>query len=866
MAGLSPVMKQYLQIKEQNKDAILFFRLGDFYEMFFEDAKLVSSELDLVLTGRDCGLQERAPMCGVPYHSSETYIARLIAKGYKVAICEQIGVPTTSKELVRREVVRVVTPGTVTEDSMLESGASNYLASIFRRKESCAVAFVDTSTGQLLLTSFSETKVTESVINELGRFSPKEVIMNEEAVDSILVSFIQKRLGCCYGVMDSAQFDPDAYSDLVTKHFKVDRPEMLQIQPYSASLFAVAAALDYLFDTQKTSLENINKIQIYSENEFMQIDLSARRNLELFSNARAGGKRGSLLWVLDHTKTPMGRRMLLNWLERPLIQPIEMNRRLNAVEELYNNITFTKELSHRLQGILDMERLITRIVFRSASPKDLLNLSAAVKGLPALREHISVCKSEILKTIYRDIDELQDVSALIDASIDENAPALLKDGGVIKAGYHNELDSIRHDATGGRSLILQMEAEEREKTGIKNLHIKHNKVFGYYIEITNSFKHLTPEHYVRKQTTVNSERYITEELKKLEDRVSGASERAIALEHELYRQIREQLALQMERIQRTAAAVAVLDVIQSFADVSSERHYTRPTIATDGRLVIKDGRHPVIETISELPFVPNDCTMDVGENRCAIITGPNMAGKSTYMRQVALITIMAQIGCFVPASSAHIGVVDAVFTRVGASDDLFMGQSTFMVEMTEVADILKKATRNSLLILDEIGRGTSTYDGMSIARAVLEFIVSKKLGAKAMFATHYHELTELSQTLPGVKNYNIAVKKRGDNITFLRRIVPGGADRSYGIEVAALAGVPKGVVDRAKQILNELESGTVSNRSVSEEESGFGQISFATAPDNAVVRKLKEIDTDTLTPIEALNVLYELVNLAKSME
>ncbi len=866
MAGLSPMMQQYLQIKEQNPGVILFFRLGDFYEMFFEDAELVSKELDLVLTGRDCGLEERAPMCGIPFHSCETYIARLIAKGYKVAICEQTEDPAKAKGLVKREVIRVITPGTVTEDSMLDAGSSNYLAAIFCYKNQFAVTFVDTSTGQLFLTNIGDVRVNESLIGELSRFMPREVIMNRDAANETIVSFVQKRLGCCYGVMDSNHFNPEQYTDLVVKHFKAIKPEELKLASDSAALYSVAAALDYLFDTQRTGLENINKIEIYSDKEYMQLDLSARRNLEIFNNNRTGSKRGSLLWVLDHTKTPMGRRLLINWLERPLVQPIEINRRLNAVDELHENAAFCRELAKHLQGILDMERLITRIVFRSANPKDILHLADAVRNLPNLRKHISGCKSELIQRIYQDIDELTDVAELIDRSIDPEAPALLKDGNVIKKGYHSELDVIRHDAKGGRDLILAMEAVEREKTGIKNLHIKHNKVFGYYIEITNSFKHLTPEHYIRKQTTVNSERYITQELKQIEDRVSGASERAIALEYELYNSIREQLGQQLNRVQRTASAIAMLDVLQSLADVALEHNYVCPSIANDGRLVITDGRHPVIETISNLPFVPNDCKMDLSTNRCAIITGPNMAGKSTYMRQVALIAIMAQIGSFVPATSAHVGIIDAVFTRVGASDDLFMGQSTFMVEMSEVASILKNATQNSLLILDEIGRGTSTYDGMAIARAVLEYIASKKLGAKALFATHYHELTELSNQLEGVNNFNIAVKKRGDNITFLRRIIPGSADRSYGIEVAALAGVPKDVVERAKTILSELEQGTCDVQpALPTKNETFGQLSFGAVPDNPIIQKLKQTDMNTVTPIEALNLLYELTNQAKNL-
>ena len=866
MAGLSPMMQQYLQIKEENPGTIVFFRLGDFYEMFFDDAKLVSKELELTLTGRDCGLEERAPMCGVPHHSSETYIARLIEKGYKVAICEQVEDPASAKGLVRREVVRIVTPGTVTESAMLEDGASNYLASIFYYRDTCAICFVDTSTGQLLLTTLGNERINESLICELGRFMPKEVILNQKAANSLVISFIQKKLGCCYGVMDENSFDPHEYTQLVLNHFQVSNPAELKIDTDSAALYCVASALDYLFDTQMTGLENINKIEIYSDKEFMQMDLSARRNLDLFSNTKSGHTRGSLFWVLNHTCTSMGRRMLTNWLERPLLQPAEINRRLYGVTELYNDSAFISQLADVLDHVTDLERLMTRIVFRSASPKDMLDLGYGVSVLPKLRKMLENSQCDILRTVYEEIDELQDVGQLVLSAIDKEAPKNLKDGGVIKEGFNAELDQIRNDSSNGKNLINEMEALEKERTGIKNLKIKYNKVFGYYIEVTNSFKHLTPEHYIRKQTTVNSERYITEELKALEGRVLGATDRAIAMEHEIFNQIRETLGASLYRVQRTAVAIATLDVLRSLAYVAIERNYCCPTIATDGRLLIKEGRHPVIETISDVPFVPNDCTLDEENNRCAIITGPNMAGKSTFMRQNALITIMAQIGSYVPAKSAHVSIVDAVFTRVGASDDLFMGQSTFLVEMSEVANILKNATKHSLLILDEIGRGTSTYDGMAIARAVLEYISSRKLGAKSMFATHYHELTVLSQTLEGVNNYNIAVKKRGESITFLRRIIPGAADRSYGIEVAALAGVPKELVARARDILKDLESGQA--QGALQEQlpiSESGQLSFGSMPDNPVVQRLKQTDMDTFTPIEAMNLLYELTELAKTL-
>ena len=866
MAGLSPMMQQYLQIKEEHPGTIIFFRLGDFYEMFFDDAKLVSRELELTLTGRDCGLEERAPMCGVPHHSSETYIARLIEKGYKVAICEQVEDPALAKGLVRREVVRIVTPGTVTERSMLEDGASNYLASVIKYKGECAICFVDTSTGQLLLTSLGKERINESLICELGRFMPREVLLNQEAANNLVISFIQKKLCCCYGMINEESFDPEVYTQLVLNHFKVKQTQELRLDPDSAALYCVASVLDYLFETQMTGLENINQIEIYSDKEFMQIDLSARKNLDLFSNTRSGHTKGSLFWVLNRTCTSMGRRMLTNWLERPLLQPLEINRRLHGVSELYEDSTFISQLGDTLGCITDLERLMTRIVFRSASPKDMLDLGHGVSVLPKLRSMLASCKCDILKYVYHDIDELQDVGQLILSAIDEEAPKNLKDGGVILSGFDSELDQVREDAVNGRDLIAAMEMQERERTGIKNLKIKYNKVFGYYIEVTNSFKELTPEHYIRKQTTVNSERYITEELKNLESRVLGANDRAIAIEHEIFNQIRDRLSKSLYRVQKTAVAIATLDVLRSLAEVAIERNYCCPDISTDGRLVIKEGRHPVIETISDIPFVPNDCNLDEGNNRCAIITGPNMAGKSTFMRQNALITIMAQIGSYVPAKAAHVGIVDAVYTRVGASDDLFMGQSTFMVEMSEVAYILKNATKHSLLILDEIGRGTSTYDGMAIARAVLEYISSKKLGAKAMFATHYHELTVLSNTLEGVNNFNVAVKKRGESITFLRRIIPGAADRSYGIEVAALAGVPKELVARAKEILQELESGKSESVVLSSEEiSDSVQLTFGSIPDNPIVQKLKQVDMDTYTPIEAMNLLYELTEQAKQL-
>ena len=868
MASLSPMMAQYFKIKEENPGTILFFRLGDFYEMFYDDAKLVSKELELTLTQKACGQEEKAPMCGVPFHSCEGYIARLVEKGYKVAICEQTEDPATAKGLVKRGIVRVVTPGTVTESSMLDEGKNNFLASVYRKENTAAIAFVDTSTGQFYLTELSGDDVDDKIINELGSFCPTEVIANRSALSDSLSLFIRDRLGCCFDLLDEQSFNTQTCSDTLKRHFKVTSVEDLGLKEQSVSVSAAGSALEYLFSTRMTGLENITKIENYASSQFMRLDLSARRNLELFETMRAKEKKGSLLWVLDKTNTAMGKRMLRSWLEQPLINPAAISKRLSAVEELYDDTTICYEINDILSGVFDIERLMTRVVYSSANAPDLLSLASAVSHLPRLKDLLKNSKASLLKEIYNDIDELYDICELVGRSIDEKAPAIMRDGGIIKQGYNADLDLLRDDMNGGSSTVSAVEARERERTGIKNLKVGYNKVFGYYIEITNSFKHLTPDDYIRKQTTANAERYITEELKNLEQRILGARERSIRLEHELFTEVRSQIAEQFSRVQRTAKAVARLDVLTSFAIVARQKNYCRPEISDDGRIEIKEGRHPVVETVIDTPFVSNDTHLDMGNNRCAVITGPNMAGKSTYMRQVALIAIMAQIGSFVPASYAKIGIVDAVFTRVGASDDLFSGQSTFMVEMNEVAGILKNATKHSLLILDEIGRGTSTFDGMSIAQAVLEYIVSKKLGAKVMFATHYHELTCLAGSLEGVNNFNIAVKKRGDDITFLRRIVPGGADRSYGIEVAALAGVPKSVVRRAKEILAELESGehkSMLRPTETPEEYDNIQMSLMSAADNPIVEKLKSMDIDTLTPIEAMNRLYELKKEADKM-
>lgn len=885
--SFSPMMNQYLKIKEENPGTILFFRLGDFYEMFFDDAKLVSKELELTLTQKACGQEEKAPMCGVPYHSCEAYIARLVGKGYKVAICEQTEDPAEAKGLVDRSIVRVVTPGTAIEGLLLEEGKNNFLASLYRKDDgTAAIAFVDSSTGEFKLTEFSGEGIDAKIINELGKNTPKEIIANRAAITPDVKKYLTDRLTCCLDFLEENSFDSKVCEEAVKKHFEIDDLKKAGLKEGTAGLSAAGAALEYLFSARMTNLENINGISLYSSSQFMRLDNSARRNLELFETLRSGEKKGSLLGVIDKTNTSMGKRLIRSYLEQPLVNKDEIEARLSAVEELHSNTALCFEITDCLSGIFDIERLMSRVVYQIADSKDLLALASAAGHLPKLKRLIKDCKSRMIRSIYNDLDELSDIHSLVNRAIDYNAPQLFRDGGIIKSGYNKDLDSLRDDMNGGSKIISSVEARERERTGIKNLKVGYNKVFGYYIEITNSFKHLTPPEYTRKQTTTNAERYITEELKNLEQRVLGAKEKSIHLEQELFADVRRRIARQQSRVQTSAKAVALLDVLTGFAVVARNNHYCRPEIYEDGRIEILEGRHPVVETVNDTPFVSNDTHFDMKHHRCAVITGPNMAGKSTYMRQVALITIMAQMGCFVPAKSAKIGIVDAVYTRVGASDDLFSGQSTFMVEMNEVSEILESATKDSLVILDEIGRGTSTFDGMSIAQAVLEYIVSNKLGAKAMFATHYHELTFIADRLKGVDNFSIAVKKRGDEITFLRRIVKGGADRSYGIEVAALAGVPKSVVKRAKEILAELESGqhpgccngavgkyagetadtAVYSESAKDETENEGvQMSLMSGEQNPVIKILKALDIDTLTPIEAMNALYELKKQAESV-
>ena len=866
MAELSPMMKQYFEIKNQYKDCILFFRLGDFYEMFFDDAKIASKELELALTGRDCGQEERAPMCGVPYHSCDAYIARMVEKGYKIAICEQTEDPAQAKGLVRREITRIITPGTVIEDSMLEEGRNTYLAALFVGDNKSGLCFVDSSTGELNLTEIDDTpkKLSERINSQLGRFRPSEVLTGGE-VPSDITDYIVQKLGCRCEHADDRIFDAYNAKCRVEDHFNRGVGD-LSI-PGDSALRALGAALEYLYATQRTGLGGINSVNVYSDAQYMRLDIATRRNLELVETMRGREQRGSLLHVLDRTETAMGKRLIRSYIEQPLINPAQITSRQNGVEELYSDSVLRGEIGAALSGIYDLERLMTRVLHGTANPREIKSLSCTIARLPAIRQLLSPCKSQILCNIYNDIDELTDVCELIDAAIVDDPPMMLKDGDVIRPGYNEEVDTLRSDKSDGHGFIARIEAEERERTGIKNLRIKYNKVFGYYIEVTNSYKDLVPEDYIRKQTTVNAERYITDSLKKQESRVLGAQERLVRLESELFDAVRAAVAAQLDRIQRTASAIARLDVLYSFAKIAADNNYVRPNINTNGVINITDGRHPVVETVQKTPFVPNDTLLDSGENLCAIITGPNMAGKSTYMRQVAVITLMAQIGAFVPARSADISICDAIFTRVGASDDLSAGQSTFMVEMSEVAHILSNATKDSLIIFDEIGRGTSTFDGMSIAQAVLEYVCNrKKIGAKTLFATHYHELTEMENTLSGVKNYNTSVKKRGDDITFLRKIVRGCADGSYGIEVAKLAGVPDAVIKNAKHILAELEhNGGETHIRYVEKHDDSDQIGFASAASDELVNEMKAIDVNVLTPIEAMQKLYELINRAKNI-
>ena len=855
MAELTPMMQQYFEIKNKNMDYLLFYRLGDFYELFFDDAKLVSRELDLTLTGRDCGQAERAPMCGVPYHSAEGYIAKLVQKGYKIAICEQLEDPKKAKGLVKRDIIRRVTPGTVVDASMLDESRNNFLACIYATHEDMGMCFADISTGVVYAT---DTEEWVDVYNELARFSPREILAGGFAISfDEFRSFITERLEeALVEPMEEECFDAEAAGERIRKYFHIEDFDGagLRVMPFATR--TLGGLLDYLEKTQPASLAGLNDLRLYQQGQYMELDLNARRNLELCETMRTKEKKGTLLWVLDQTHTAMGSRLIRQWIEKPLYNPLHITRRQQAVSALCDDVMGRTALTDALRKVFDMERLIGRIVYGTANCRDLRALASAISCLPEIHAHASAFEQSLLRELTGNIDLLEDVRELIEAAIVEEPPVLLRDGGLIRSGYNEEIDTLRDLASGGKGKIAAIEQQEREKTGISKLKIGYNRVFGYYIEVSRSNSDAVPENYIRKQTLANCERYITDELKQLESTVLGAQERLSGLEYDVFIQVRDRVAAEVHRVQRSAQAVAQIDVLCSLADVACDQNYICPIVDFSDKIEIHDGRHPVVEKmLKDSMFIPNDTLLDEGDNRIAIITGPNMAGKSTYMRQVALIAIMAQIG-----------VVDRVFTRVGASDDLASGQSTFMVEMSEVADILNQATKSSLIILDEIGRGTSTYDGMSIARAVVEYIANKRrIGARTLFATHYHELTALEDLIDGVKNYNIAVKKRGDDITFLRRIVRGGADDSYGIEVAKLAGVPNAVIRRAKAVLKELESTMpqIEIHPIEEQEEEDDQMSFGHMIATGVVARLCCLQMDVMTPIEALNALYELKRLAE---
>ena len=857
---LTPMMKQYVKMKQLHPDCILFFRLGDFYEMFQEDAKLVSAELDLTLTTRDRNkpAEERTPMCGVPYHSADAYIARLIAKGYKIAICEQMEDPAAAKGLVDRDIIRIVTPGTVMNASMLEEGRNNFICAIYRDSAGTGLCVCDVSTGELSAAFFpAGAEGEERLYNELGRIGPREAMLSDGAYsDTALVDFLTQKLDCRCENGGEARFRADAARAAAEQQFTSG----LEAVPQGAegAVQAAGGLLSYLYETQKTDLSHITTLTWLAAGQYMELDLTARRNLELTETLRSKEKKGSLLWVLDKTRTPMGHRLIRAWMERPLLSPVAIGKRLGAVEELVGDPIRREELSATLREVTDLERLIGRIVYGTAGGRDLVSLAAGLGRLPRLRELLEGSASSLLSALCRALDDLPQLRELIASAIVDEPPFSVREGGFIRLGYDAEVDRLRSILTGGKDLVAGIEAREKEKTGIKSLKVGFNKVFGYYIEVSKSY-YQVPDTYIRKQTLTNCERFITQELKDLEHEILSAQDRVCALEFQLFCQVREQAAALVGAIQHSAAAAAQVDVLTSFANVAAENGYCRPQVDQSDCLEIVEGRHPVVEKVLKHSlFVPNDTHMDGGAHTVAIITGPNMAGKSTYMRQVALIVLMAQMGSFVPARSARVGVVDRVFTRIGASDDLSAGQSTFMVEMTEVAELLKNATSKSLLILDEIGRGTSTYDGMAIARAVLEYCADKKkLGAKTLFATHYHEITALEGAIPGVENYHIAAKKKGDDILFLRKIVRGGADQSYGIEVAKLAGVPGKVISRARQILAELEAGGLAAPAAPAAPVS-DQVTLADMGGSEVTRRLQLVDLNTLTPIEAMNLLFEL--------
>lgn len=859
----SPMMQNYLKTKEDYKDCILFYRLGDFYEMFFDDAITASRELELTLTGKDCGQEERAPMCGIPYHAAETYVARLISKGYKVAICEQLEDPKTAKGIVKRDVIRVVTPGTVIESNLLEEKKNNYIMAIYKNGIYFGMSVCDLSTGDFRMTQIRDTNNFAMLMDEISRYSPSEIVVNELMFNSTeeiikikerFETYISKSNGFSQNVNEIKE-----RSRIVNE----DDKEIEKLDEYILAITAANGLIAYLVDTQKNNLEYLNKILLYNTSKYMSLDINARRNLEITEKLRDKSKKGTLLWVLDKTSTSMGGRLLRRWLNDPLVDECHINRRLESVKELKEDIILRGDIVDSLKKVYDIERLASKISYGSANGRDLISLKNSTEQLPGIKTILSKAKSQMLKDLYGELDELQDIYAIIDKAIVDEPPISVKEGGLIKLGYDEEIDRLKTATTDGKNWVLKLEAEEREKTGIKGLKVGFNKVFGYFIEVTKSNLSQVPDRYIRKQTLANCERYITEDLKRLENEILGAEEKVINLEYNAFVEIRDEIEKNVQRVQKSANIISILDVLASFATVADDMNYVMPTVDNSGIIDIKDGRHPVIEKIiGGSEFVPNDTYLDKGENRLSIITGPNMAGKSTYMRQVALITLMAQCGSFVPASYAKIGVVDKIFTRIGASDDLSMGQSTFMVEMMEVATILKEATQNSLVILDEIGRGTSTYDGLSIAWAVAEYISDKeKCGAKTLFATHYHELIQLEEKLEGVKNYSIAVKEKGEDIIFLRKIISGGTDESYGVHVAKLAGVPKAVTTRANEVLRSIERKNVLNEKKLEKENKketAGQLDMYNYKLAEIAHEIDKIDLNQLTPIDALNTLLKM--------
>lgn len=860
---LSPMMKQYFSVKNKCTDHILFFRLGDFYEMFFDDAIMVSKELELTLTGRDCGLEERAPMCGIPYHAADIYIKKLIENGHKVAICEQLTDPKETKGIVERDIIRIVTPGTLTESNLLDDSKNNYIGAVYVQDKTCAICFADISTGEVHLFNKSSKDLQGEIINELSRFDPVEILFNGKFLDFKQVQdFIRNKMNVSVQLLDDECFDVKAKKEVILRQFSISDLDEISLHEGTVEAACVCGLFDYISDTQKSLVGRFTEIKRYNDNFFMELDLTARRNLELTETLRNKEKKGSLLWVLDHTKTSMGKRLLKSYIEQPLVKLAIITNRLDAVEQLCRKSVLQQELAEALSKVYDIERLMTRVMYKTATPRDVKSLSLTALQIPEIKRILGEFNAKLLVELNSKIDTLTDISNIIEKAIVDDPPVTAKEGGVIKDGFNEELDRLRHIIKGGKGIIDEIEQRERDATGIKSLKIGYNRVFGYYIEVTKSYYDLVPDTYIRKQTLANCERFITDELKKTENEILGANEKVLSLEANIFAEVRDYIAEQLAKVQETASSIAQLDVLCSFAYVSMKNEYTKPDIAIDGIIDIKDGRHPVVELmLNDEMYVPNDTYLDMNSNRMSIITGPNMSGKSTYMRQVALITLMAQIGCFVPAKSAKITIVDKIFTRVGASDDLTAGQSTFMVEMSEVADILKNATKQSLVILDEVGRGTSTFDGISIATSVAEYIANTRvLGCKTLFATHYHELIKLADRIDGVNNYSVAVKKIGEDIKFLRKIVPGGVDDSYGIEVAKLAGLPNKVLSRAKELLNEMELSKAQEKKSAVQDD---QISFQSMGDDRILDRLKKTNVDEFTDAEAKAFLKELTDSLK---